>query len=128
MRAATARVEIGASGLVGLTLSATGCAGSDERARTSLPADCIIVRTIADYDALDGDDLVIYGPGNTAYHVVLRTPSLAIEDEFLIEVFDDGDGRLCPYGRDSVIIDGTLNVRDGAEVRVQPAAAAQAST
>jgi membrane fusion protein (multidrug efflux system) len=29
---------------------------------------------------------------------------------------------------DSVIIDGTLNVRDGAEVRVQPAAAAQAST
>jgi membrane fusion protein (multidrug efflux system) len=29
---------------------------------------------------------------------------------------------------DSVIIDGTLNVRDGVEVRVQPAAAAQAST
>jgi membrane fusion protein, multidrug efflux system len=29
---------------------------------------------------------------------------------------------------DSVIIDGTLNVRDGVEVRVQPVAAAQAST
>ncbi|MNC98325.1 hypothetical protein D3C83_162510 [compost metagenome] len=39
---------------------------------------------------------------------MLRTPSLAIEGEFLIRTFDDGDGRLCPYGRDSIIIDGPV--------------------
>jgi hypothetical protein len=98
--------------LAGGTLIATGCAHGDrERERepgAALPADCVILRTVQDYDALDGDDLIIYGPARTAYHVVLVTPSNDIEGEFMIGIYDDGDGRICPYGRDAIIIEGTM--------------------
>ena len=67
------------------------------------------MRTISDYNALDANDLVIYGPADSAYHVVLASPSIGIEDEFAIGVYDDGDGRICPYGRDAILIDGPLD-------------------
>jgi hypothetical protein len=92
----------------GGTLIAAGCAHGDREASAALPSDCVFLQTIRDYDALDGDDLIIYGPGQTAYHVVLTTPSNDIEGEFMIGIYDDGDGRICPYGRDAIIIEGTL--------------------
>ena len=97
-----------AGAFVCLMLATAACAGSGGQPAAALPADCILVRMIRDYDALDADDLLIYVSGGTAYHVVLATPSRNIEGEFMIEVFDDGDGRLCPYGRDSVMIDGPI--------------------
>ena len=97
-----------ASLFAGATLSAPACSHTERQTTTSLPLDCILIQTISDYDALDADDLVIYGPANTAYHVVLASPSNAIEGEFAIGVRDDGDGRLCPYGLDSIIVEGPL--------------------
>jgi hypothetical protein len=92
----------------GAMLAAAACSHTDGQSRAPLPADCIIVRTISDYNALDADDLVIHGPADTAYHVVLTTPSTLIEGEFAIGIYDDGDGRLCPYGLDSIIVEGAL--------------------
>lgn len=98
-----------AGALVCLTLAAGGCASTSQRASVRLPADCILVRMIRDYNALDSDDLLIYASGGTTYHVVLASPSRNIEGEFMIEIFDaEGDGRLCPYGRDAVLIDGPI--------------------
>jgi hypothetical protein len=92
----------------GATLIAPACSHSGRQRASSLPADCVLIRTISDYDALDGNDLVIYGPADTAYHVVLASPSNQIEGELAIGVQDDGDGRLCPYGIDSIIVEGPL--------------------
>jgi hypothetical protein len=97
-----------ASLFAGATLAAPACSHTDGQNSVRLPADCIMIRTISDYDALDSNDLVIYGPADTAYHVVLASPSNDIEHEFMIEVVDDGDGRLCPYGLDSIIVEGTI--------------------
>jgi Family of unknown function (DUF6491) len=90
------------------TVLPAACARSASPGRTSEPADCIMLRTINDFDVLDANDLVIHGPGDTAYHVVLTTPSIGIEGEIAIGVLDDGDGRVCPYGRDAIIIEGAL--------------------
>jgi hypothetical protein len=79
-----------------------------------LPSDCIISRTIQDYERLDDQNLIIYGPGSRAYHVVLTTPSNNIDSEFSIGVLDATmgdwipDGRICPYGGDAIIIDGPI--------------------
>ena len=97
-----------ASLFTGATLTAPACSHTGSESRASLPADCVIIRMISDYDALDGDDLIIYGAADTAYHVVLASPSIDIEDEFMIEVLDDGDGRLCPYGLDAILVEGRL--------------------
>jgi hypothetical protein len=90
------------------TLATAACSHTDGQNSVALPADCIMIRTINDFDALDGNDLVIYGPGDTAYHVVLASPSNQIESEIAIGVEDDGDGRLCPYGLDSIIVEGNM--------------------
>jgi len=97
-----------ASLFAGAALTAAGCSHTERQRTASLPADCVLIRTISDFDALDGDDLVIYGPSDTAYHVVLASPSNEIEGEIAIGVQDDGDGRLCPYGLDSIIVEGAL--------------------
>lgn len=97
-----------ASLFCGAALFLPACSHTDGQNSVGLPADCIIIRTINDFDALDENDLVIYGPGDTAYHVVLTSPSNQIESEIAIGVKDDGDGRLCPYGLDSIIVEGAL--------------------
>lgn len=97
-----------ASLFAGATLVAPACSHTDGQNTVGLPADCILIRTIDDYDALDSNDLVIYGPADTAYHVVLASPSNQIEGEIAIGVRDDGDGRLCPYGLDSILVEGPL--------------------
>jgi hypothetical protein len=89
------------------------CARSERVLRASAPADCIQMRTIRDYDALNASNIIIFATGNDVYHVVLTSPSIAIEDEFAIGVYDaadglGGDGRICPYGRDAIIIEGPL--------------------
>lgn len=97
-----------ASLFAGATLAAPACSHTGGPDRAALPADCVLVRMISDFDALDADDLVIYGAADSAYHVVLSSPSNEIENEFKIGVYDDGDGRLCPYGLDAIIVEGQL--------------------
>jgi hypothetical protein len=68
-------------------------------------------RAIRDFDVLDDRNLILHGPGSTAYHVVLTTPSDNIGGEISIGVLDDGDGRICPGGRDAILVDGVIPER-----------------
>lgn len=101
------------------TLTIAGCASTGAGTGTGSQAgldddgrrasECILSRTIRDFSALDERNLILDGPGSRAYHVVLATPSFSLESEFTIGLIDrDGDGRICPYGRDRVLIDGPL--------------------
>ena len=70
-------------------------------------------RAIRDYESLDDQNLIIYGSGNNAYHVVLTTRSINLASEFQIGVLDAAlggvtDDRICPYGGDAIIIDGPI--------------------
>jgi len=90
-----------------------GCA-SLSGGSSSFQSDCITNRSIRDYERLDRQNLIIFGAGSRAYHVVLTTPSNNIESEYAIGVLDatnrgmTADGRICPYGGDAIIIDGPL--------------------
>jgi hypothetical protein len=95
---------------------AASCAGMNGDSTASgsgpLPADCIINRSVRNYTVLDDSNLIIYGPGRVPHHVVLTTPALDLSGEFSIGTLDrDEDGRLCPYGGDSILIDGILAER-----------------
>lgn len=101
-----------------LTVFASGCAGTGTgngsgitgRTGGGLPADCIINRGVRDFERLDNRNLILYGPGSRAYHVVLTTPAIDLAREITIGVLDD-DGRICPYGGDAIIIDGVIRER-----------------
>ena len=84
-----------------------GCASGSSERGAGLPSDCLLNRGVDDFDALDDANLIIYGTGRRAYHVVLATPSVGLEHEYAIGVYDD-DGRICPYGGDMIIVDGVI--------------------
>lgn len=85
----------------------SGCATGESVRRGGNPADCILNRGVDDFDALDGSNLIIYGTGGRPYHVVLSTPSIGLEGEFAIGIYDD-DGSICPFGGDRIIVDGII--------------------
>ena len=96
---------------------AAGCATADRepRAESQTPAfnDCIINRGIRDYYSLDDQNVILYGIGRQAYHVILSTPAIDLQREFTIGVVDGGlgapgDGRICPYGGDAILVDGPI--------------------
>jgi len=103
--------------MLGAAVFATGCASATgDRSvgaeRRSLGNDCIFNFGIRDYTALDDRNVILYGPGRRAYHVVLTTPSINLRSEFTIGILDrDGDDRICPYGGDSILVDGPLRER-----------------
>lgn len=86
-----------------------GCAG--ERSVDISGNDCIINRGIRDYDVLNRQNLIIYGPGGNAYHVELTIPANNLDNEISIGIYEDGDGRICPYGRDAILVDGPIPQR-----------------
>jgi hypothetical protein len=87
------------------------CSGTASRSSTAgLASDCIINRGVRDFDVLDEQNLILYGPGNTAYHVVMATPSTFIRGEIAIGI-EDADGRICPYGGDAILVNGPLTER-----------------
>jgi hypothetical protein len=113
-------ISAGRSLLVCLSLAATlaiaGC-GTLSGDAVDLPTDCILQRTIRDFEALDDQNLIIHGPGSRAYHVVLVTPVNNLDREFAIGVLDAAlgpvvpDGRICPYGGDAIIVEGPITER-----------------
>jgi hypothetical protein len=95
-----------------LVLAVTvACATTERQNLGSLSSDCMFSRGIRDYRALDNRNLIVYGMGRRPYHVVLASRSMNVEHEFTIGVYDDGDGRVCPYGRDAILIDGVIPER-----------------
>jgi hypothetical protein len=97
-----------ASSFIPAALCATGCAGGQSIRGSAPPPNCFQNRHLRGFEALDQRNLIVDGPGRTSYHIVLDAPSIGLLSESAIGVFDDGDGRICPYGRDSVIINGAL--------------------
>ena len=99
---------IGALAVVG----ASGClstAGTGVDGRTTYQGynDCIFARAITDWRPLDNMNLVVFTGRRQAYHVQLtmRSTSLRFEDRL---AFTDRDGRICPYGGDSIVINGMM--------------------
>lgn len=102
--------------ILGFAVVAVGCASSSGSGsvgeRRSLASDCIFNFGIRDFTMLDDRNIILYGPGRRGYHVVLATPSMNIRSEFSIGILDrDGDDRICPYGGDSVLVDGPIRER-----------------
>lgn len=117
------RIPFLAGALAG-SLVMSGCAGtpSDSGATASESTSprantnaCIPNRGIRDYTSLDDQNLILYGIGRQAYHVILSTPSINLESEFTVGVLDGGgagaDGRICPFGGDAILIDGPIAER-----------------
>jgi hypothetical protein len=89
--------------------AAAACISACGGTGVTLPSDCIINRGVRDFDVLDNQNLIIYGPGHRGYHVVLVTPSINIRGEIAIGIVDgDEDGRICSFGRDMILVDGPL--------------------
>jgi hypothetical protein len=106
------------TGALAGSVALSGCAGMPSGDRTTASANtnaCIPNRGIRDYNSLDDQNLILYGIGRQAYHVVLSTPSMNLKSEFTIGVLDGGgagsDGRICPFGGDAILIDGPLRER-----------------
>jgi len=101
----------------GVYLALAGCAtDATSGGQTALErssgggSDCFFNTGVRDFTALDERNLILYGPGSRAYHLVLATPSFNLEGEWSIGVLDGGgiggDGRICPFGGDRIIVDG----------------------
>jgi hypothetical protein len=82
-----------------------------ESSARGINSTCMINRAIRDYNVLDSRNLILFGPGTEAHHIVLATPSVNVEREIRIGVQDDGDGRICPGGRDAILVDGVIPER-----------------
>ncbi len=65
-------------------------------------SDCIWIRTIRDYTALDDKNLLIWASAKRPYFVRLFTPAWGLRSSFQIETVSRDD-RLCPYGGDALV-------------------------
>jgi hypothetical protein len=103
-----------------LTSSAVLLVGSDAGAQTAKAArkaaaaavhnDCMFARSLRDWRPLDDEHLLLFGPGHTAYLVQLVRPAMGLSFNISIGVYDR-DGNICPYGGDSIVIDGPIPER-----------------
>ena len=65
-------------------------------------SDCISIRTIRDYTALDDRSLLIWASAKRPYFVRLSTPSWGLKTSFQLGTVSRDD-RLCPYGGDALV-------------------------
>jgi len=96
--------------LLFLTIMLSSCAAGNPVRRESVDmdfngTDCISIRTIRDYTALDNRTLLIEGPGKQNYYVRLVMPSFGIRSSFQLGV-KSRDDYLCPYGGDQIVFGG----------------------
>ena len=87
-----------------------GCATTEDDSDlgndlTGRGSDCISIRTVRDYTALDRNSLIIEASGNRLYYVTLVMPSHDLRSSFQIGV-ESRDQWLCPYGGDRLVFDG----------------------
>jgi hypothetical protein len=103
--------------VVGACVLAAACATSEpggerQSVRTGSASECFFSRGARDFTHLDDQNLIVYGVGRDAYQIELVTPSMNLRSEFRLGILDrDGDGRICPYGRDVLLVDGPLAER-----------------
>jgi hypothetical protein len=89
----------------------TGCATATSDGRGSAAereTDCIRTASIRDWDALDQRNLIVY-EGRRPFHVELAQSCFGLDFETMIGLYDRrGDGRICGFGLDRVIVDRAL--------------------
>jgi hypothetical protein len=100
--------------LLGLSagLIVSGCAstatGSSSRAEAFLSYDdCFFARSISDWRPLDNRNLVVFTGARRSFHVQLAMRSMSLRFEDTI-AFTDRDGRICPFGGDSIVVNGIM--------------------
>lgn len=95
-------------------LLAAGCAGAlpqdaGDRAAAERETDCIRTSLVRDWEALDDRNLIVYESGRRAYHVELAQSCFGLDFDTMIGLYDRrGDGRICGFGLDRVIVDGAI--------------------
>ena len=67
-------------------------------------SDCISIRTIRDYKALDDKNLLIWASSKRPYFVRLFSPAWGLRSSFQLGTVSRDD-RLCPYGGDALVFD-----------------------
>ncbi len=67
-------------------------------------SDCISIRTIRDYTALDDKNLLIWASPKRPYFVRLFSPAWGLKGSFQLGTMSRDD-RLCPYGGDALVFD-----------------------
>lgn len=67
-------------------------------------SDCISIRTIRDYTALDDKNLLIWASPKRPYFVRLFSPAWGLRSSFQIGTMSRDD-QLCPYGGDALVFD-----------------------
>jgi hypothetical protein len=89
-------------------------------------SDCIWIRTVRDYTALDDRNLLIRGSGKRTYLVTLLHRSFEMQSSIGLG-FSSRDDHLCPYGGDAIVTDGLSReaVRIRSITEVSPAQAEQ---
>jgi len=89
-------------------------AGAADESRKSIDdlnlrgSDCILIRTIRDYTALDDSHLLIRGSARRGYFVTLGRPAFGARSSYRLG-FSSRDDQLCPYGGDSIVFGGLGN-------------------
>ena len=86
----------------------SGCASTGSGGAAFLSYDdCFFARSMTDWRPLDNRNLIVFTGARRAYHIQLATPSTSLRFEDTI-AFTDRDGRICPYGGDSIVINGLM--------------------
>jgi hypothetical protein len=85
---------------------ATGASAANDAPRLSRGDDCVFIRTINDFRPLDRNRLVIWAPGRrNAFLVELAGGAPDLRFAHRLAVVDrNGDGRLCGFGMDRIVI------------------------
>lgn len=103
------RIALAASFAAALSACATPPSPSEQQA-TAKPKrgmdTCVFNSALDDWQALDDNTLVVWGPSKRdAYKVSLSMPLMGLKFAHQLG-FADGtrDGRLCSYGRDAIIL------------------------
>lgn len=94
------------AGIVGTAHAASSCAKADAPAVAKNGNACLFISTISNYQALDRDKVVIWGPARRdAYLVQLTMPLFGLEGSWRMATIDrDHDGRLCGFSMDRIAV------------------------
>jgi hypothetical protein len=97
-----------------VALALAGCAATPtteagDRTAAERDTDCIRTSLITDWNALDDRNLIVYESGRRPYHVELAQSCFGLDFETMIGLYDRrGDGRICGFGLDRVIVDRAI--------------------
>ena len=90
-----------------LTLSACATTETSPGPAFGSDNDCIFARSVSDWRPLDNRNLIVFAGRRNPYHVQLSRASTRLRFSDQI-AFTDRDGRVCPFGGDSIVINGAM--------------------